>query len=84
MKANVEPGNINKLQISPTVQATKSNYTRVHGGKKIKYLNNFLKFKKYLVNIKQTEQGFNYLLKKIKIFLFNQILKLKLQTDTDG
>ena len=24
MKANVEPGNINKLQISPTVQATKA------------------------------------------------------------
>ena len=35
LKANVEPGNINKLQISPTVQATKSNYTRVHGGKKL-------------------------------------------------
>ena len=32
MRANVEPGNINKLQISPSVQATKSNY-RVHGGK---------------------------------------------------
>ena len=43
MRANVEPGNINKLQISPSVQATKSNYTRVHGGKKIKYLNFFLK-----------------------------------------
>ena len=35
MQAKVEPGNINKLQISPTVQATKSNYKRVHGGKKI-------------------------------------------------
>ena len=41
MRANVEPGNINKLQISPTVQATESNYTRVHCGKKIKYLNYF-------------------------------------------
>ena len=57
MKANVEPGNINKLQISPTVQATKSNYTRVHGGKKIKYLQYFLKIKKFLTNSKQTEQG---------------------------
>ena len=61
MKANVEPGNINKLQISPTVQATKSNYTRVHGGKKIKYLNFFLNKTKWLVNSKQTEQGFIYL-----------------------
>ena len=49
MRANVEPGNINKLQISPSVQATKSNYTRVHGGKKIKYLNFFIK-KKKMVN----------------------------------
>jgi dTDP-4-dehydro-6-deoxy-alpha-D-glucopyranose 2,3-dehydratase len=71
MKANVEPGNINKLQISPTVQATKSNYTRVHGGKKIKYLQYFLKIKKFLTNSKQTEQGFNYLLKKNKNILIN-------------
>ena len=27
-------GNINKIQLSPTVQATKSNYLRKHGGKK--------------------------------------------------
>jgi oxidase EvaA len=77
MKANVEPGNINKLQIAPTVQATKSNYTRVHGGKKIEYLNFFLKLKKWLVNTKQTEQGFNYLLKKNKNILIKSNLKIK-------
>ena len=71
MRANVEPGNINKLQISPTVQATKSNYTRVHGGKKIKYLNFFLNKTKWLVNSKQTEQGFIYLLKKNTNILLN-------------
>ena len=71
MRANVEPGNINKLQISPTVQATKSNYTRVHGGKKIKFLNFFLKNTKWLINSKQSEQGFNYLLKKNKNILLN-------------
>ena len=71
MQANVEPGNINKLQISPTVQATKSNYTRVHGGKKIKYLNFFLNKTKFLVNSKQTEQGFIYLFKKNTNILLN-------------
>ncbi len=71
MRANVEPGNINKLQISPTVQATKSNYTRVHGGKKIKYLNFFLNKTKCLVNSKQTEQGFIYLLKRNTNILLN-------------
>ena len=34
LQAKVEPGNKNRLQLSPTVQATKSNYQRVHGGKK--------------------------------------------------
>ena len=43
LQAKAEPGNINKIQISPTVQATKSNYTRVHGGKEIPYLRYFKK-----------------------------------------
>lgn len=33
MQAKIEPGNINCVQISPTIQATKSNFTRAHGGK---------------------------------------------------
>lgn len=32
MQAKDEPGNIDGVQISPTLQATKSNYTRVHKG----------------------------------------------------
>lgn len=42
MQAKIEPGNINKIQISPTVQATKSNFTQKHGGKKPAYLDYFL------------------------------------------
>ncbi len=38
MQAKMEPGNINGLQISPTVQATRSNYTKVHGGAATKYM----------------------------------------------
>lgn len=59
LQAKVEPGNINNLQLAPTVQATKSNYSRVHGGLKVPYL-------KYFLNIKnknkfnQSEQGFRY------------------------
>ena len=71
MQAKVEPGNINKLQISPTVQATKSNYKRVHSGKKIQFLNFFLNKTKCLVNSKQTEQGFRYLFKKNINILLN-------------
>ena len=43
LQAKLEPGNINHLQISPTVQATESNYKRVHGGKKLYFQNILLK-----------------------------------------
>lgn len=41
MQAKIEPGNVNKIQISPTIQATKSNFTRKHGGKQPAYLEYF-------------------------------------------
>ena len=43
VQAKIEPGNINLVQLSPTLQATKSNYTRKHGGKEPDYLSYFLK-----------------------------------------
>ena len=62
LQAKVEPGNINKIQISPTVQATRSNYSRVHGGKMIPYLNYFKRNNKNFSL--QTEQAFRYFNKK--------------------
>ncbi len=62
LQAKVEPGNINKIQISPTVQATKSNYSRIHGGKNIPYLKYFKKKNKNFSL--QTEQAFRYFKKK--------------------
>ncbi|NDZ75680.1 NDP-hexose 2,3-dehydratase [Streptomyces sp. SID10362] len=41
MQAKMEPGNRNLLQLSPTVQATRSNYTRVHRGTDVKYIEYF-------------------------------------------
>ena len=65
LQAKIEPGNINKIQLSPTVQATKSNYTQVHGGKATNYINFFLKKKfKILSKFKLTEQKTIYLTKK--------------------
>ena len=66
LQIKMEPGNINKCQLSPTVQATKSNYTKVHNGKDIPYLNFFLNNKKIkkIFKIKQTEQGLRYYNKK--------------------
>lgn len=41
MQAKMEPGNRNVLQLSPTVQATRSNYTRVHQGASVRYIEYF-------------------------------------------
>ena len=77
LQAKMEPGNKNKLQLSPTVQATKSNYKQVHGGKKVPYLKFFLnKNKKDIMN--QSEQGFRYLNKFNSNILINIDDKLKL------
>lgn len=42
MQAKMEPGNVNLVQLSPTVQATRSNYTQAHGGRLPPYLEYFL------------------------------------------
>ncbi|TCO44755.1 NDP-hexose 2,3-dehydratase family protein [Actinocrispum wychmicini] len=59
MQAKVEPGNINGVQLSPTVQATKSNYTRVHQGNAVPYLEHFRSTPPHrvLADVLQSEQG---------------------------
>jgi oxidase EvaA len=47
MQAKIEPGNVNNVQISPTIQATKSNFTQKHGGKRPDYLDYFVNVGKY-------------------------------------
>jgi dTDP-4-dehydro-6-deoxy-alpha-D-glucopyranose 2,3-dehydratase len=59
MQAKMEPGNINVLQLSPTVQATRSNYTGVHRGSAVPYLEHFLAPTggRLLFDALQSEQG---------------------------
>ncbi len=65
MQLKMEPGNINKAQLSPTVQATKSNYTRVHRGKLPLYLDYFLDRKGVVIADQlQSEQGSRFLHKR--------------------
>lgn len=81
LQAKVEPGNLNGVQLSPTVQATKSNYLRKHKGKKTKYVNFFLKKNKNIKILKKkklSEQGTKYLNKRnlnILIDLKNENIK---------
>jgi oxidase EvaA len=55
----VEPGNVNGLQLSPTVQATCSNYTKAHGGAGTAYLEYFVQpgRARVLVDVLQSEHG---------------------------
>lgn len=66
MQAKIEPGNVNCVQISPTLQATKSNYTQVHKGKKPAYLDYFVNVKSdhVLLDQLQSEQGARFLRKR--------------------
>ncbi|TCP53440.1 oxidase EvaA [Tamaricihabitans halophyticus] len=66
MQLKAEPGNCNGIQVSPTVQATRSNYTRVHGGSAIPYLDYFRERERHrvLVDVRQSEQGSWFLSKR--------------------
>jgi dTDP-4-dehydro-6-deoxy-alpha-D-glucopyranose 2,3-dehydratase len=66
MQAKMEPGNLNSVQLSPTVQATRSNYTGVHRGRGITYLEYFLppRRSEVLIDSLQSEQGAWFLHKR--------------------
>lgn len=66
LQAKIEPGNVNNVQLSPTLQATKSNYTKVHQGKAPNYLEYFTNQAKseVLLDQLQSEQGARFLKKR--------------------
>lgn len=59
MQAKIEPGNINTVQISPTIQATKSNFMGAHGGARPNYLDYFVDAKKYTIIYDQIQSEQN-------------------------
>lgn len=79
MQAKIEPGNINIIQLSPTLQATRSNYTQVHKGKAPLYLEYFNGQKKVqiLLDQFQSEQGARFLKKR------NRNIIIQIQDDHD-
>lgn len=79
MQAKIEPGNVNCVQISPTLQATKSNYRQVHKGKKPLYLDYFLNAKpeQILLDQLQSEQGARFLRKR------NRNIIIKVEEDVE-
>ena len=66
MQAKIEPGNVNKIQLSPTIQATKSNFTQKHGGAKPPYLDYFVNASQHeiVVDQIQSEQSSRFFKKR--------------------
>lgn len=81
MQAKMEPGNVNVLQISPTVQATRSNFTGVHRGRHIRFLDLFMGPGKarVLVDSIQSEQADWFLAKRNR----NMIVEVAAHDDLD-
>lgn len=75
MQAKIEPGNVNYVQLSPTLQATRSNYSQVHKGKKPLYLEYFQQARpeQILLDQLQSEQGARFIRKRNR----NIIIKIK-------
>lgn len=59
VQGKCEPGNVNGVQLSPTVQATRSNYTQAHGGRRVPYLDHFRNVEptRVVSDVLQSEQG---------------------------
>lgn len=66
VQLKVEPGNPNGFQLSPTVQATRSNYSQVHGGSLPPFLDFFIPGRKTktIRDAYQSEQGLRYFKKR--------------------
>lgn len=66
MQAKIEPGNVNHVQLSPTLQATRSNYGLVHGGRVPAYLEYFRNASpgQIILDQLQSEQGARFLRKR--------------------
>lgn len=83
MQAKMEPGNINILQLSPTLQATRSNYKQIHKGKVPTYLEYFVEHpdSKVVVDQLQTEQCGRFLKKRNRNIIIEVSGDIKVEED---
>ena len=63
VQAKTEPGNVRGTQLAPTLQATRSNFTQVHGGQPTRFLDLFRAGDAVLSDGPHSEQGSAFLWK---------------------
>ncbi len=77
LQAKTEPGNVNGTHVAPSVQATVSNYMRVHNGDETKFLRYFLESDdnnyERISDSLQSEQGIRFMDKSNR----NSIIRLR-------
>lgn len=83
LQAKVEPGNIDTVQLSPTVQATYSNYRRAHGGVETPFVDLFLnpRPRSVLYSRLQTEDGGRFLYKSNRNMIVQAPARLVRESD---
>lgn len=80
LQFKIEPGNVNSVQLSPTLQATKSNFSKVHGGSLPKYFDFFSRKDKTVVcDTLQTEQGAYFFQKRNRNIIIFEESPIKLE-----
>lgn len=83
MQAKMEPGNIGVVQLGPTVQATRSNYTLAHKGNTPPYLEYFLdkSDSTILLDSLQSEQGARFLSKRNRNIIIETTREVEVRED---
>lgn len=83
LQAKIEPGNVNCVQLSPTLQATRSNYTCVHGGRRPDYVDYFKEMDpdQILLDQLQSEQGARFYRKRNRNIIIQVKEEIPLKAD---
>lgn len=63
LQAKTEPGNVGGTQVAPSIQATRSNYRRLHGGAATAFLKLFREGSTFASDAPNSEQGTSFLWK---------------------
>lgn len=83
MQAKIEPGNLEHVQIAPTLQATKSNFMQKHGGNRPMYLDYFInaESKNVIVDQLQSEHSSKFFKKRNRNIIIS-VEKMIPETET--
>ena len=83
MQVKTEPGNLGVIQLAPTLQATRSNFSRAHKGRQPPYFEYFVDTTKSrpLVDVLQSEKGARFFKKRNRNIVLEVFDSIPVQDD---